>query len=598
MLFYPRAPHDSRLRSRPQLGGGSLRRHRQDHRPGGPHRRSHRRRHAGGNHRRRHLHARRRRQHEAARPSRAGAAPRARTRPRRPGAPGRSRAQPGPRLHRHHPRLLRATAAPPAGGSGRRSGLPGTRPARRPARLRRRLPALDRAAPGLALSRPRPRPRAPLLARGARRRRAARRTAQSRLVPGRMARFRRALGQARLRPRRPPGGPHQQAEATRLRNRCARRGPPLRGLPPLAEFLDRVQRARDAGLFDGNVIENELLRLPQRNALVKPATASTATAYARSRAAPPGRSCKPPSKNSARHADADLAAHLRDELWEVVGLYQQRKRLAGQLDFMDLLLYARDLLRHDGARAQTAAAIYQRIFVDEFQDTDPLQAEILLLLAAADPAERDWRKAAARARQTLRGGRPEAIHLSLPPRRRAPLPPHLPRPARRRRRRSLQLHQQHAQHPRHPGLRQRRVRQQHSPITCRSRAASKTRRDQPGVVALPMPDPYGTRNLSNVQDRRVLAQRRGGLHSVALPGERLDRCATASTGARVAVQPGARLHPLPPLHQFRHRPDAGIRALPGSARHPAPAGGVEIVPSARRGGHAAHRPARHRMARR
>ena len=58
-----------------------------------------------------------------------------------------------------------------------------------------------------------------------------------------------------------------------------------------------------------------------------------------------------------RSADADLAAHLRDELWEVVGLYQQEKSRAGQLDFMDLLLCARDLLRHDGARAQIAAAI-------------------------------------------------------------------------------------------------------------------------------------------------------------------------------------------------------------------------------------------------
>ena len=44
-------------------------------------------------------------------------------------------------------------------------------------------------------------------------------------------------------------------------------------------------------------------------------------------------------------------------------------------------------------RARRLQRVYQRIFVDEFQDTDPLQAEILLLLAAADPAERDWRKA-------------------------------------------------------------------------------------------------------------------------------------------------------------------------------------------------------------
>ena len=36
---------------------------------------------------------------------------------------------------------------------------------------------------------------------------------------------------------------------------------------------------------------------------------------------------------------------------------------------------------------------FTHFFVDEFQDTDPLQAEILLLLAADDPAETDWRAA-------------------------------------------------------------------------------------------------------------------------------------------------------------------------------------------------------------
>ena len=35
---------------------------------------------------------------------------------------------------------------------------------------------------------------------------------------------------------------------------------------------------------------------------------------------------------------------------------------------------------------------FTHYFVDEFQDTDPLQAEILLLLAADDPSETDWRK--------------------------------------------------------------------------------------------------------------------------------------------------------------------------------------------------------------
>ena len=33
---------------------------------------------------------------------------------------------------------------------------------------------------------------------------------------------------------------------------------------------------------------------------------------------------------------------------------------------------------------------FTHVFVDEFQDTDPLQAEILLLLAADDATVSDW----------------------------------------------------------------------------------------------------------------------------------------------------------------------------------------------------------------
>src|SRR5207244_8913107 len=38
---------------------------------------------------------------------------------------------------------------------------------------------------------------------------------------------------------------------------------------------------------------------------------------------------------------------------------------------------------------------FTHLFVDEFQDTDPLQAEILLLLATDDPTVDDWRRARA-----------------------------------------------------------------------------------------------------------------------------------------------------------------------------------------------------------
>lgn len=98
----------------------------------------------------------------------------------------------------------------------------------------------------------------------------------------------------------------------------------------------------------------------------------------------------------AARCDADLAALLREELRPLVALYEARKAAAGRLDFLDLLRAARDLVRDDAAVRAELQGRYTHLLVDEFQDTDPLQAELLLLLAADDPAERDWTHARAR----------------------------------------------------------------------------------------------------------------------------------------------------------------------------------------------------------
>lgn len=91
-----------------------------------------------------------------------------------------------------------------------------------------------------------------------------------------------------------------------------------------------------------------------------------------------------------KRADADLAALLHDELRGSIARYHELKVQAGRLDFLDLLVRARDLIR-DCARVR---AEFQRrlkcIFIDEFQDTDPLQVEILMLLASDDPAITNW----------------------------------------------------------------------------------------------------------------------------------------------------------------------------------------------------------------
>ena len=92
------------------------------------------------------------------------------------------------------------------------------------------------------------------------------------------------------------------------------------------------------------------------------------------------------------HADADLAALLDVELRDCVKHYEALKQREGALDFLDLLLRARDLVHGNAQVRRHFQQRFQRIFVDEFQDTDPLQAELLLLLASSDPDETRWQQ--------------------------------------------------------------------------------------------------------------------------------------------------------------------------------------------------------------
>jgi ATP-dependent exoDNAse (exonuclease V) beta subunit len=78
---------------------------------------------------------------------------------------------------------------------------------------------------------------------------------------------------------------------------------------------------------------------------------------------------------------AALVASLSKELDEVLYDYAAFKRAAAVLDFDDLLERARALVREHDAVRHALGTRYRRIFVDEFQDTDPIQSEILFLIA-------------------------------------------------------------------------------------------------------------------------------------------------------------------------------------------------------------------------
>ena len=78
--------------------------------------------------------------------------------------------------------------------------------------------------------------------------------------------------------------------------------------------------------------------------------------------------------------------------WTVIGAlvesfarhYAQAKRAAARLDFDDLELGVRDLLRDRDDLRRRWAARYDAVMVDEFQDVNPLQAEVLALLDRDD----------------------------------------------------------------------------------------------------------------------------------------------------------------------------------------------------------------------
>ncbi|MFN2633569.1 MAG: UvrD-helicase domain-containing protein [Thermoanaerobaculia bacterium] len=72
--------------------------------------------------------------------------------------------------------------------------------------------------------------------------------------------------------------------------------------------------------------------------------------------------------------------------------YAAWRRREARVNFQDQLLFARNLLRDQPAVRLSLRERFTPVLVDEFQDTDPIQAEVLLYLTGSDVEERDWRR--------------------------------------------------------------------------------------------------------------------------------------------------------------------------------------------------------------
>jgi ATP-dependent exoDNAse (exonuclease V) beta subunit len=165
-----------------------------------------------------------------------------------------------------------------------------------------------------------------------------------------------------------------------------------RNLAEISRFVEETDRIEVVRGRDYDGLEAELRRLSRlRSWSWKGAKRTTFGALPRDEVLARRDKAKDDLKAFIAASDADLAPLLHEALQAPIADYELLKAKAGQLDFLDLLIKARDLIRDDAGVRHELQQRFSHLFVDEFQDTDPLQAEILLLLAADDPDCTDWR---------------------------------------------------------------------------------------------------------------------------------------------------------------------------------------------------------------
>jgi ATP-dependent exoDNAse (exonuclease V) beta subunit len=176
---------------------------------------------------------------------------------------------------------------------------------------------------------------------------------------------------------------------------CSRSNDSIRKhLQPAIDLISRVKRSEDIGRRDMDELEVLLIRLA---GLLKDPPKVTGTkmkfspTHTRADVADRNTTLASQLADFAQRADADLAGSLHSELQDLVDLYEDMKARSGKVDFVDLLVRTRDVIRDDASVRALLQTRFSHIFVDEFQDTDPVQAEILVLLSADNPNETNWR---------------------------------------------------------------------------------------------------------------------------------------------------------------------------------------------------------------
>jgi ATP-dependent exoDNAse (exonuclease V) beta subunit len=171
------------------------------------------------------------------------------------------------------------------------------------------------------------------------------------------------------------------------------RHPVRENLQCIIDFMARFRRAEEIGRRDLDELEALLIRLPGRlRRWHRKGPRKFSDRLSTDEVIERRTRMIEALEQFAEQSNADLAALLQSEMQDLIKLYEDLKVRSGKVDFVDLLIRTRNLIRDNADVRRLLQRRFSHIFVDEFQDTDPVQAEILVLLSADDPAQTEWRE--------------------------------------------------------------------------------------------------------------------------------------------------------------------------------------------------------------
>ena len=231
-------------------------------------------------------------------------------------------------------------------------------------------------------------------------------------------RIREELEKAAVDPRKGPAERERSANAVRDLDQAAiqtlhsfagsllRERPLEAGLPPGFDIRDEIEA--DIA-FDRRWSEwlDETLDNPEAQEALRPALAEGMTLRHMREIADkfrvnydllPGEPFPTPCEQAAKDEREALLVPVTELLRRFVLDYADERKDEGQAEFQDLLVLARDMLRDSLDARDHFRNRYSHILIDEVQDTDPLQAELVMFLAEdvpdgadSDDRPKDWR---------------------------------------------------------------------------------------------------------------------------------------------------------------------------------------------------------------